>query len=72
MAATAEFLLFSSYLPPFCYGCVIATDYKLPEQINYYNRLLENIAFGACVCMRVHLLGGLNLVLALCSKYYFI
>ena len=28
------------------------------------------MVFGVCVCMCVHWLGGLNLLLALCSKYY--
>ena len=36
----------------------------------FYKRFLENIVFGACVCVCVHWLCGLNLLFALCSKYY--
>ena len=56
---------FSSY--SYC-GCVIATVFKLSREIRYSKRLLENMVFGACLC--VHWLGGVNLLLALCSNYY--
>ena len=73
MAAIAVFPIFIlNFTSHGYYGCVVATVFKLSGQIRYQKRLLENMVFGVCVCvcMCVHCPGGLNLLWAICSKYY--
>ena len=59
MAFSTFFLSFSTYSYS---GCVIATVFKLSEEITYYERLLEKNVFG--VCVRV-------CALAWCPKFTF-